>query len=205
MSFHLFAKTELNEKISLYPVFHATLIGFNFKMVNTLGVDTPEGRLLSVENTGNVADEEYYVEYLSTESKGRTSQFSAGGIVSFEILKNLEIGGGLLYTTRRTWIRDYNAEDLYIYYGATGTHTNHYQTDEYEYNETTLLDKPVNEDLIMKHQLSLPVMVKYNITAIEGFDLSPVFIAYLGNNDMFFNLSLYLTFNFAKLKDDEQE
>ena len=80
---HFFARYNITKKIQVYPIVSITLINFNFAMENTLGYDNPEGRILSVENTGSIPTEEYEVVYLSQESKGRTSHFTFGGIFSY--------------------------------------------------------------------------------------------------------------------------
>lgn len=197
----LFSEIVVNDKISVYPQLYFTLINGEYKLNNTLGEYNPYGDLLSLENTGNIPTQYYYYDYLTSKSKGRTAHFTFGLNVTRRFIKNLELGGGVFYTSRRNVIKDYMGQDTYLYYGSTGTHTSHYQTDEYEYQLTEVDNRPSNKTEIIRSQFEVSFLAKYLFVNNNNFRFGPTINAFIGS-DIFFVFRFSFNFKLYTIADE---
>lgn len=175
--------------------------------VNESGTTVPEGEYLSIAHDGDFYETIEREPYLLNKTYIAVNTISAGVFVTkdfwYSYTGNFEAGTGFFYFKRQVNFKEYMATDTYEYLGSTGSHTTHYQTDEFVFSETKRGKRSSFNQRMNSYLFSVPVILQYNFRVGSNRTYSPAFIVYLGK-DTYYTINFSVAFgNNYNTKSDE--
>ncbi|HBS88706.1 MAG: hypothetical protein A2W91_18870 [Bacteroidetes bacterium GWF2_38_335] len=195
----LYAGIHFPGDINIYPRMAFTIFNGEYKMINYNGSDNPLGEFTAFENTGTAPLQFYTYDYTTEKSRARTAHLTFGVNITKTFFEKLELGGGIFMTRRRTLIKDYISHDTYKYYGSSGTHTQHYQLDEYTLDTVSTDKRPSSKTTVIASQPEISFLARYYFVNNPGFRFGPELDVFIGK-DVFYVFRF--TFRFT-LKNNE--
>lgn len=184
-----------------FKISYATFGKGKKKSVNEAGTSMPEGEYLSFIHDGNFYETLTRSPYLLNKSDVTLSNMNVGFFATYNfLLSNLgwfEAGTGIFYFRKKLNIKDYNAHDVYDYYGSSGSHLTQTQTDEYVFTETVRDADPIKTYQVLTHMPAIPLMIQYNFIVGKYVELSPSFSAFF-SQDIYYNINFSISFGNTK-------